>query len=176
MRDLEELTIREISDRLAMSSEGTRPPHDRPNLLDESPCPLRLAPAWRPGSRLAGPRGEDARAAGRRAILRQLAASDARVTDIASGLPISLNSVSKHIRLLERAGLVARNISGREHILRFRPSPLAGAQQWIATQQSYWASRLQAIDDLLTAEDAANPKLSTKETTRARTRHRHHHP
>lgn len=112
----------------------------------------------------------------RRSILRQLAASDARVTDIASRLPISLNSVSKHIRLLERAGLVARNVSGREHILQFRPSPLAGAQQWIAAQQSYWASRLQAIDDLLTSEDAANPKLSTKETTRARPRHRHHHP
>lgn len=94
----------------------------------------------------------------RRRILQRLTVSEARVTDVAAEFPISLNSVSKHIRLLERAGLVERNVSGREHILRFRPEPLAGAQQWIATQQAFWASRLQAIDDLLAAEDAANEK------------------
>lgn len=91
----------------------------------------------------------------RRRILRRLATSEARVTDVAAGFPISLNSVSKHIRLLERAGLVERTVSGREHILRFRPEPLSEAQRWIAAQQAFWASRLQAIDDLLTAEDAA---------------------
>jgi DNA-binding transcriptional ArsR family regulator len=92
----------------------------------------------------------------RRRILRRLAASQARVTDVASGIPISLNSVSKHIRMLERARLVERKVSGREHVLRFRPEPLSKAQQWIASQQAFWASRLQAIDDLLTAEDIAS--------------------
>lgn len=92
----------------------------------------------------------------RRRILQRLAASEARVTEVATEFSISLNSVSKHIRFLERAKLVERTVSGREHILRFRPEPLSEAQQWIATQQAFWASRLQAIDDLLTAEDAVN--------------------
>ncbi|TIP76001.1 MAG: winged helix-turn-helix transcriptional regulator [Mesorhizobium sp.] len=92
----------------------------------------------------------------RRRILQRLAASEARVTDVAAEFSISLNSVSKHIRLLERARLIKRNVSGREHILGFRPEPLSEAQQWIAAQQAFWASRLQAIDDLLTAEDATN--------------------
>lgn len=99
----------------------------------------------------------------RRRILQRLATSEARVTDVANEFSISLNSVSKHIRLLERARLVERTVSGREHILRFRPEPLSQAQQWIASQQAFWGSRLQAIDDLLTAEDAANEMLSPKE-------------
>lgn len=106
----------------------------------------------------------------RRQILRRLAASHARVTDVAAEIPISLNSVSKHIRILERARLVERNISGREHILRFRPEPLSKAQQWIATQQAFWASRLQAIDDLLTAEDAARATPLSREKKRVRKR------
>src|SRR5919201_2761503 len=53
----------------------------------------------------------------RRASLARLADSDARVTDVASAFPISLNSTSKHIRVLERAGLVHRRVRGREHVL-----------------------------------------------------------
>jgi DNA-binding transcriptional ArsR family regulator len=106
----------------------------------------------------------------RRRILQRLAASEARVTDVAAEFSISLNSVSKHIRLLERARLVERNVSGREHILRFRPEPLSKAQQWIAAQQAFWAGRLQAIDDLLTAEDAANEMLLPKENKRVKKR------
>jgi DNA-binding transcriptional ArsR family regulator len=104
----------------------------------------------------------------RRRILRRLAASDARVTDVAAEFSISLNSVSKHIRLLERARLIERNVSGREHVLRFRPEPLSKAQQWIAAQQTFWASRLRAIDDLLTAEDAASKTPLPKEKKRVR--------
>jgi DNA-binding transcriptional ArsR family regulator len=106
----------------------------------------------------------------RRRILQRLATSEARITDVASEFPISLNSVSKHIRLLERARLVERTVSGREHILRFRPEPLSEAEQWIAAQQAFWASRLQAIDDLLTAEDAENEILFPKEKKRAEKR------
>ena len=91
----------------------------------------------------------------RRRILERVARHEARVTDIAAEFPISLNSVSKHIRILERAKLLERRVVGREHIFRFRPEPLLAAQQWITAQQNFWASRLQAIDNLLTAEDAA---------------------
>lgn len=104
----------------------------------------------------------------RRRILQRLAASEARVTDVAAGFSISLNSVSKHIRLLERASLIERNVRGREHILRFRPEPLSEAQRWIAAQQAFWASRLQAIDYLLTAEDAASEIPVSKEKKRVR--------
>lgn len=99
----------------------------------------------------------------RRQIIERLRAGDARVTDVAAGFPISLNSVSKHIRLLERAALVARRVEGREHYLSFRPEPLAGAQAWIATQQEFWAGRLRAIDALLQAEDAASAPVNFKE-------------
>lgn len=99
----------------------------------------------------------------RRRIIERLRAGDARVTDVAAGFPISLNSVSKHIRLLERAALVARRVEGREHILSFRPEPLAGAQAWIAAQQEFWAGRLRAIDALLLAEDAAALPTTFKE-------------
>ncbi len=107
----------------------------------------------------------------RRQILERLGRGDARVTDLAADFPISLNSVSKHIKLLERAQLVERRVVGREHILRFRPDPLLAAQQWIATQQQFWASRLQAIDDLLTAEDAA-ASARTRRRTQTRGRRR----
>lgn len=93
----------------------------------------------------------------RRKILERLVSGEARVTDVAAQFPISLNSVSKHIRLLERASLVNRRVVGREHLLRFQPEPLAAAQRWIGAQQAFWASRLQAIDDLLAAEDAVRP-------------------
>ncbi|WP_454788155.1 ArsR/SmtB family transcription factor [Mycolicibacterium lutetiense] len=92
----------------------------------------------------------------RREIIVRLTRGPARVTDIAAAFPISLNSVSKHVRMLERAGLIDRAVLGREHILTFRPEPLGSAQKWISTQQHFWASRLQAIDDLLSAQDAAN--------------------
>jgi DNA-binding transcriptional ArsR family regulator len=106
----------------------------------------------------------------RRRILQRLAASNARVTDVAAEFSISLNSVSKHIRLLERARLIERNVSGREHILRFRPEPLSKAQQWITAQQAFWASRLEALDDLLTAEDAARESPRPKEKKHVRKR------
>lgn len=106
----------------------------------------------------------------RRGILQRLAASQARVTDIAAEFPISLNSVSKHIRLLERANLVERSVFGREHFLRFRPEPLSEAQQWISDQQAFWANQLQALDDLLTAEDAASATPRPKQKKPARHR------
>jgi len=68
----------------------------------------------------------------RRAILARLTAADARVTDIAADFPISLNSISKHIRMLERAGLLRRSVNGRDHLLSLNAGPLAEAQAWLA--------------------------------------------
>ena len=76
----------------------------------------------------------------RRAIVRRLAQGEARVTEVAAPFPMSLNAVSKHIRVLERAGLVRRRIVGREHILSFNPAPLDEATAWIAAQQELGSS------------------------------------
>jgi DNA-binding transcriptional ArsR family regulator len=86
----------------------------------------------------------------RRAILARLTGADARVTDIAGGFPISLNSISKHIRMLERAGLVRRSIVGRDHVLALNAEPLAEAQAWIEKYRRFWDGRLAALDEFVT--------------------------
>jgi DNA-binding transcriptional ArsR family regulator len=82
----------------------------------------------------------------RRAILRRLARSEARVTELARPFAISLNSVSKHIRMLERARLVRRRRAGREHILSFDAAPLGEAAAWIEEQRAFWSIRLDALE------------------------------
>lgn len=91
----------------------------------------------------------------RRAILQRLTEGEARVTDIAAPFPISLNSVSKHIRILERARLVRRRVSGREHLLTLNRQPLDEAAAWIERTRAFWATRLDALEAALAAEDAA---------------------
>ena len=77
----------------------------------------------------------------RRAILARLAFSDARVTDLAAEFPISLNSTSKHIRKLERAGLIQRTVSGRNHVLSLKAPRLAEAADWINNYRRFWEPR-----------------------------------
>ena len=87
----------------------------------------------------------------RRAILARLSGSEARVTDIAADFPISLNSVSKHIRMLERAGLVRRSIIGRDHLLALDAGPLEEAQAWIEKYRRFWDDSLAALDTYVTS-------------------------
>jgi DNA-binding transcriptional ArsR family regulator len=81
----------------------------------------------------------------RRTILERLNQQEARVTDVAQGLPMSLNAVSKHIRVLEDAGLVRRDVRGREHVLSIDPTPLAEAASWIQHYQQFWETRADAL-------------------------------
>jgi DNA-binding transcriptional ArsR family regulator len=90
----------------------------------------------------------------RRAILQRLSKGEARVTEIAAPFDISLNSVSKHIRILERAGLVKRRVSGRDHFLSFDPRPLNEVAAWIDRHRDLWTRRLDALEAALRAEDA----------------------
>jgi DNA-binding transcriptional ArsR family regulator len=94
----------------------------------------------------------------RRAILQRLSNGEARVTEIARPFDISLNAVSKHIRILERARLVRRRKDGREHFLTFNPKPLDDAVRWMETQRAFWTSRLDALEELLIAEDRTKAK------------------
>jgi DNA-binding transcriptional ArsR family regulator len=85
----------------------------------------------------------------RRAILKRLAESDARVTELASAFPISLNSTSKHIRVLERAGLVTRSVQGRDHMLSLNAGPMAEAAEWLEFYRKFWTDRLAALEQFV---------------------------
>lgn len=85
----------------------------------------------------------------RRAILARLAHGEVRVSDLAEPFAMSLNAVSKHIRVLERAGLVEREVRGREHYLTVDPAPLQEASEWLQTYQQFWRQRLDRLEDFL---------------------------
>ena len=97
----------------------------------------------------------------RRAILQRLAQGEARVTELARPFAISLNSVSKHIRVLERARLVRRRRAGREHLMSFDAPPLDEFAAWIEAQRAFWTTRLDALERELS-------KPETQRKTRSR--------
>jgi len=106
----------------------------------------------------------------RRGILQRLASGPARVTEVAAPFDISLNSVSKHIRLLERAGLVRRRVAGRDHFLSLEPKPFDELTEWMQRTREFWSSRLDLLDAALRAEDAigAAAKSSKRSVKRKR--------
>jgi DNA-binding transcriptional ArsR family regulator len=86
----------------------------------------------------------------RRAILAVLAGGgELNVGSLAGRFPISFNGVSKHVKVLERAGLVRRRVRGREHWLRLRPEPLREATGWLEHYREFWDARLDALEALL---------------------------
>ena len=85
----------------------------------------------------------------RRAILAALAGGERNVGSLAGRFPISFNGVSKHVKVLERAGLVRRRVRGREHWLRLRPAPLQEATHWLEHYREFWDARLDALEALL---------------------------
>jgi len=88
----------------------------------------------------------------RRALLQHLRPGGAKVTDLAAPFPMSLAAVSKHIRVLESAGLVQRTIRGREHQLSLEPSPLVSAAGWLNSYRRFWEERLDLLDAKLRSE------------------------
>lgn len=103
----------------------------------------------------------------RRAILERLSKGEARVTEIAQPFKMSLNAVSKHIRILERAHLVRRRCVGREHFLSLNRGPLDEAAVWIEAQRAIWASRLDALGALLRAENGQDEKSRAEDHRKA---------
>ena len=94
----------------------------------------------------------------RRAMLARLAAGDLTVGELAEPFSMSLEAASKHIRVLERTGLVRRTVEGRRHICRLSPAPLASAHSWIGFYEQFWSARLDALEALL----APGPKRKGK--------------
>jgi DNA-binding transcriptional ArsR family regulator len=101
----------------------------------------------------------------RRSILKRLSGGEARVTEVAAPFGISLNSVSKHIRLLERAGLVRRRVSGRDHFLTLDPRPLEDLTEWLVRAREFWTSRLDVLEATLRAEDAIDAASQSSRKT-----------
>lgn len=91
----------------------------------------------------------------RRAILARLRQGSLRVTEIAAPFDMSLNGVSKHLKLLERAKLVQREVRGREHYCSLDARPLGEATDWTAAYREFWESRLDALERLLVARQGA---------------------
>ena len=105
----------------------------------------------------------------RRAILQRLSRGEARVTELAEPFAMSLNAVSKHIRILERADLVRRRTAGREHFLSFNRQQLDEVANWIETQRAEWNARLDTLEALLKAEakaESSSRKKSQKGSSR----------
>jgi len=91
----------------------------------------------------------------RRGILAALSGGDARVGSLVDRFPISFNGVSKHVKVLERAGLVERTIRGREHWLHLKAEPLSEAAAWLERYSAFWTARLEALEAMLVARDHA---------------------
>jgi DNA-binding transcriptional ArsR family regulator len=89
----------------------------------------------------------------RRAILSRLSTGNSTVVNMASEFPMSLPAVSKHIRILERAGLVARKIEGRTHHLHLNAAPMQEALQWMEYYRKFWDRKLDALEDFLKEEN-----------------------
>src|SRR6267154_552529 len=85
----------------------------------------------------------------RRRILEHLAIGDRCVTDLARPHRMSLPAVSKHLRVLERAGLIRRQRCGRVHQLKLEAKPMKNAQQWIEEYRRFWEQNLDRLDDYL---------------------------
>jgi len=85
----------------------------------------------------------------RRAIVERLSRSEARVTEIAEPFDMSLNAVSKHIRVLEASGVIERHRQGRDHILSINTHSLDEIDGWILRMRGYWEERLDAMERLL---------------------------
>jgi DNA-binding transcriptional ArsR family regulator len=85
----------------------------------------------------------------RRASRGLLAAGDENVGGVAGRFPMWFNAVSKHVKVLERAGLVRRRVRGREHVLRLQPGPLREASRWLEHYRTFWDARLNALEAML---------------------------
>jgi DNA-binding transcriptional ArsR family regulator len=99
-------------------------------------------------------------------MMQRLSEGELRITTLAKPFSMSLNAVSKHVRVLERARLVRRRRVGREHLLSLNPKPLDEAASWMAAQRTVWTKRLDTLESLLCADDSMLSSDSRKRGSR----------
>lgn len=90
----------------------------------------------------------------RRGMLARLALGDKSVGELAKPFAMSFAGASKHVKVLEEAGLIRREVRGRTHICSLQPGPLASADQWLRHYERFWTGRLDALERLLREDDA----------------------
>jgi DNA-binding transcriptional ArsR family regulator len=94
----------------------------------------------------------------RRSMLRTLAAGERNIGELAAPFRMSFAAASKHVKVLEGAGLVRRHVQGRRHVCRIQPGPLAAADEWLHSYRRLWTEQLDRLDSLLQAEDRVQSK------------------
>ena len=99
----------------------------------------------------------------RRVMLRELAGGERTVGQLAKPFEISLAAASKHIKALENAGLIQREVRGRTHWCRLEPGPLASADEWLRFYERFWTGRIDTLERLLREEDASSNSKSKGE-------------
>ncbi len=90
----------------------------------------------------------------RRSMLRDLTGGARTVGELAQPYAMSLAAASKHIKALEQAGLIVREVRGRTHVCRLDPGPLASAHEWLGVYERFWTGRLDILERLLREDDA----------------------
>ena len=93
----------------------------------------------------------------RRAMLRTLASGERHIGELAAPFNMSFAAASKHVKVLETAGLIRRKRHGRRHVCRIDASPLAAAEKWLRYYEHFWTRRLDALEALLKEEDEKGP-------------------
>lgn len=96
----------------------------------------------------------------RRAMLGELASGERSVGELAEPFAMSLAAASKHIKVLEAAGLIRRDVRGRTHVCSLDPVPLMGADQWLGLYRRFWTDRLDTLERLLREAQPIPPKKS----------------
>jgi DNA-binding transcriptional ArsR family regulator len=97
----------------------------------------------------------------RRRMLRSLAEGERTVGQLAEPFAMSLAAASKHVRTLESAGLIRREVRGRTHLCRLEPGPLASADAWLSHYERFWTDRLDALERLIGTEISDTQRKGT---------------
>ena len=93
----------------------------------------------------------------RRRMLRELAGGERTVGQLAEPFAISLQAASKHIKTLESAGLIRREVRGRTHLCHLEPGPIASAHEWLSFYEQFWSNRLDILERHLRQDDDIHP-------------------
>jgi DNA-binding transcriptional ArsR family regulator len=107
----------------------------------------------------------------RRAILARLASGDASVTELAEPFAMSQPAISKHLKVLERAGLISRGRDAQRRPRRLEAKPLAGANEWLESYRQFWEAQFHRLDELL--HELKTKELKTGELKTQQKRRRH---
>jgi DNA-binding transcriptional ArsR family regulator len=104
----------------------------------------------------------------RRMMLHRLMQGEQTVGQLAKPFSMSLAAASKHIKALESAGLIAREVSGRTHVCRLNAGPLGAADEWLRHYERFWTARLDRLEELLRLDANSTPTTPTTQRKRSR--------